>query len=285
MATDKKYNKDDEKGELLAAEEEPKYPPISLGRILSMGGKIRFPIYTIGGIATVINGATMPGFTIIFGKIFTAFYGSPDQIKQQVAMYALWFLGIGVASFILSLTQNYTFTLMGEIISRNTRSAYFRALLKQETGFYDQNSTGKITAKLSSGIVLIQAGGAEKFGQAINFSSQFFVAVGVALYYGWKLTLVLLSVTPVLAIVGGIQTKLMATGTQKSQEVYVNAGQTAEEVMSGVRTVKSFTNEQKEVKRYENQLHVVYKFGKKKKLLLLDSVLHSQTLLFSVSMR
>jgi len=243
-----KIDDEEEKGE---KKKEPEYPPVNLSRILTLAGSIRYPYYTIGGIATFLNGAALPMFTIVLGKMFQAFYGSPDEIKSQVSMYALYFIAIGAGSFILSSSQNYCFITMGELISKNARITFFRALLKQEIGFFDQNETGKLTSRLSSDIVLIQGGTAEKFAQSIQFFAQFCVSISIALYYGWKLTLVLLSITPVLAIVGGVSTKMLASRTQKTQEIFTEAGTTAEEVFGGVRTVKSFTNEQKEKKKHK----------------------------------
>jgi len=141
---------------------------------------------------------------------------------------------------------------------------FLKSLLKQEVGYFDQNDTGKLTARLSSDIAIIQSGTSEKLGLTLQFTAQFFAAVGVALYYGWQLTLVILSITPVFAIAGGIQARLITSGTQKAQDVYSYAGQTAEEVIGGIRTVKSFTNEEKEQVRFENQLNVVLKYGKTK---------------------
>ena len=76
----------------------------------------------------------------------------------------------------------------------------------------------------------------------------------VAFAYGWDLTLVILSMLPLMSVFGALAAKVQTSFAQKEMEAYGQAGAIAEEVLSAVRTVVAFGGEKKEVARYEEKL-------------------------------
>ena len=76
----------------------------------------------------------------------------------------------------------------------------------------------------------------------------------VAFVYGWDLTLVILSMLPLMSVFGALAAKVQTSFAQKEMEAYGQAGVIAEEVLSAVRTVVAFGGEKKEVARYEEKL-------------------------------
>lgn len=89
-------------------------------------------------------------------------------------------------------------------------------------------------------------------------------SLGNAFYHGWKLTLVVLSSAPVLAIsasiVAGVQSKVAAS----EQESYAKAGNIAQEAITNIKTVMAFSGASKEVERYEDGLEESKIAGKKR---------------------
>ena len=83
----------------------------------------------------------------------------------------------------------------------------------------------------------------------IQAVAMFFGGFGVGFYFSWKLTLVILSLTPALIVTGGIMGKVMAFITSHEQTAYADAGAVAEEVVSSIRTVVAFGGEQSEIER------------------------------------
>ena len=100
----------------------------------------------------------------------------------------------------------------------------------------------------------LQEGIGEKLGMLTFFSGTFILSIVVAFLYGWDLTLVILSMMPLMAIFGGIAAKVQTSFAEKEMEAYGQAGALAEEVLSAVRTVVAFGGQQKEVQRYDKKL-------------------------------
>ena len=66
----------------------------------------------------------------------------------------------------------------------------------------------------------MKAGISEKFANALQFLSTFFVSVFLCFYNGWKLTLVLLAIAPVLFICAVLFTKLGEHMTSQELKSY-----------------------------------------------------------------
>lgn len=58
----------------------------------------------IGLAAAAINGLTQPMFSYVFGNMTDSFgpASTPDEVVRQSGIQALWLLGLGVLTFILS---------------------------------------------------------------------------------------------------------------------------------------------------------------------------------------
>ena len=66
---------------------------------------------------------------------------------------------------------------------------------------------------------------------------------------GWKLTLVMISLTPIIGVSGALSARVMAAFSSKEQVAYAAAGSIAEEVISSIRTVVAFGGERFEMER------------------------------------
>ena len=65
---------------------------------------------------------------------------------------------------------------------------------------------------------------ADKLGLVVQFTSATVVSFTVAFFYSWKLTLVILSLTPMLVVGGALFAKTLAAGTFEQQALYATAG-------------------------------------------------------------
>ena len=86
------------------------------------------------------------------------------------------------------------------------------------------------------------------------FSSSFILSIMVAFVFGWDLTLVVLSIVPVMVFFGGMAAKVQTSVAEKEIEAYNKAGALAEEALTLVRTVVAFGGQSKEVGRYEQMI-------------------------------
>lgn len=110
----------------------------------------------------------------------------------------------------------------------------------------------------------MKEGISEKLAIFIYLLMSFVISVVFSFFYGWKLTLVILSCAPFIILSTAITAKVQSSLTEKELKSYSRAGAVAEEVLGNIRTVVGFNGEEKELDRYKDRLQSAEINGKKK---------------------
>uniref|UniRef100_A0A8C5WSY1 Uncharacterized protein n=1 Tax=Laticauda laticaudata TaxID=8630 RepID=A0A8C5WSY1_LATLA len=118
----------------------------------------------------------------------------------------------------------------------------------------------------------IHKGIGDKIAILIQNFSTFLTGVIIGFAYGWKLTLVILSVSPLIAILSILTTKELLA--------YAKAGSVAEEILSAIRTVIAFNGQKKAIARYDKNLEEAQSIGTKKTITTNISTGVSQFLIY-----
>ncbi|CAG2063867.1 unnamed protein product, partial [Timema podura] len=94
----------------------------------------------------------------------------------------------------------YTITLTGEKLTLRLRRMLFAAMLRQEIAWFDEkaNSSGALCARLSGDASQVQGATGQRLSIIIQSIATFLLAVGLAMYYEWRLGLVGLAFSPVI---------------------------------------------------------------------------------------
>ncbi|XP_071479160.1 ATP-dependent translocase ABCB1-like [Diadema antillarum] len=250
----------------------------------------------VGGIAALVHGAGWPVLNLFFGDLVDEFIevGSnetaaapvipgeytlppdftfpPDvnplkEFDNQMREYALIFTYVGLAVVAASYTQVSLWSLSCERQTHKLRKEFFNAILHQEIAWFDEHQSGELTSRLADDLERVREGLGDKVAVCLQFLAQFLTGFGIGFWKSWELTLVIMSLTPLLAIAGGFMAYLITSFSKAEQEAYAKAGSVAEEVLSCIRTVIAFGGEQKEVQRYERELDGAKRLGIKKGLI------------------
>ncbi|GFZ17136.1 P-glycoprotein 2 [Actinidia rufa] len=97
----------------------------------------------------------------------------------------------------------------------------------------------------------------------MHYISRFIAGFAIGFLRVWQISLVTLSIVPLIAIAGGVYA-FVATGLiARVRKSYVNAGEIAEEVIGNVRTVQAFAGEERAVRSYRTALLSTYQYGRK----------------------
>ena len=90
----------------------------------------------------------------------------------------------------------------------------------------------------------------EKFGASIQAFSTFICGIVIGFSRGWKLTLVVIRLSPLVFAGVFIFARLSAYMASKELKAYARAGSITQEVFSSIRTVFAFNAARKEYKKY-----------------------------------
>lgn len=84
------------------------------------------------------------------------------------------------------------------------------------------------------------------------------LAMGLAFYYSWQLTLIVLATVPIMAFSGIIETKssFQASNSDEVKQAYAMAAQTSCDAIQNIRTVKAMNSESRFVAEYQTDIDV-----------------------------
>uniref|UniRef100_W5LLF2 ATP-binding cassette sub-family B member 5 n=1 Tax=Astyanax mexicanus TaxID=7994 RepID=W5LLF2_ASTMX len=175
-----------------------------------------------------------------------------------------YFVGIGAGVLLLGTFQVMLFLLTATRQTKRIREKYFHAVLHQQMAWFDTHPIGELNTRLTDDINTINDGLGDKICIFVQFFCRFLAGIIIGFIYGWKLTLVIMSVSPLLAGSAAVWSKILATLTGKELSAYAKAGAVAEEILVAIRTVVAFNGQQKALEKYEKNLEDAKNFGVKK---------------------
>uniref|UniRef100_W5KF00 ATP-binding cassette, sub-family B (MDR/TAP), member 11a n=1 Tax=Astyanax mexicanus TaxID=7994 RepID=W5KF00_ASTMX len=254
----------------------------------------------VGGLCALVHGAASPLMLLVYGmmtNIFVAYelevqeLADPDKtcinntvtwtngsvvelegntvycgvdIEAQMTMFAYYYIGIGLGVLILSYFQIALWVSAAARQTQRIRKTYFRKIMCMEIGWFDCTSVGELNTKISDDINKINNAIADQVTIFIERISTFIFGFMVGFVGGWKLTLVIIAVSPLIGLAAGLMAMAVARLTGRELQAYAKAGAIADEVLSSIRTVAAFGGEDKETERYDKNLEEAQTWGVKK---------------------
>ncbi|XP_063777825.1 ATP-dependent translocase ABCB1-like [Pseudophryne corroboree] len=178
------------------------------------------------------------------------------------------FIAVGSLVFALSLFQIWTFLISATRQIRRIRQKFFSSVLHQDMSYFDSIQIETLHYRLTEDIFTVHEGLGDKLCIFVNVLSTFVSCQISAFLNGWKLTLVILSVSPLFGISTAVWSKIIASFSSKESLAYEKAGAFAEEIVTAIRTVTAFNGQQKAVDNYDAKLIDARNVGIKKSIAL-----------------
>ncbi|MCA1829672.1 MAG: ATP-binding cassette domain-containing protein [Myxococcales bacterium] len=184
--------------------------------------------------------------------------------REMVDKAALFMVAV---AFVQGLAISLRFSLIsvaGERAVTRIREQLFSRILDQEIGFFDERRTGELTNRLSSDTSVLQSAVSANISIGLRSLAQVVGALGFLVWTSPVLTLLMLAVVPPVAIGAMIYGRRVRKLSRDVQDALASASEVAEEAISGIRTVRSFTAEQAEGVRYAGKVRHAYELAKKR---------------------
>ncbi|CAG9824228.1 unnamed protein product [Phaedon cochleariae] len=214
-------------------------------------------LIAIGCISSVIKGGAYPINGWIFGAIIgILFLEEGDEMISENNTFCLYFLCLAFVIGGSTFLQLLTFGIAGEKLTLRTRIDTFRAVLRQEIGWFDkkENSVGAICARLADDATKMQGAAGIYIGTVLNLTATFIVTFAISFYYEWKLTLVLSIIFPLIFISVYLEQKFLRQDAIKNQVMLEKSSKLAIEAIGNIRTVVSLGCEQVFLDLFEKEL-------------------------------
>ena len=221
--------------------------------IFQFSGKHLWKFY-VGLFFLLLTGGTALAFPKLMGLLVDCVN---NKDTAQANFIALSLLGILFLQSIFSFFRLSLFVNFTENTLANLRLALYSNLVKLPMSFFSQKRVGELNSRISSDITQIQ----DTLTSTIaEFLRQFILIIGgIALLAteSFKLTLLMLSVVPLVAVAAVIFGRFIRSYSKKVQDKVAESQVIVEETMQGISIVKAFANEWYEIARYKTQIKEV----------------------------
>ncbi|BDB53326.1 ABC transporter ATP-binding protein [Flavobacterium ammonificans] len=221
--------------------------------IFQFSGKHLWKFY-VGLFFLLLTGGSALAFPKLMGLLVDCVN---NKDTAQANFIALSLLGILFMQSIFSFFRLSLFVNFTENTLANLRLALYSNLVKLPMSFFSQKRVGELNSRISSDITQIQ----DTLTSTIaEFLRQFILIIGgIALLAteSFKLTLLMLSVVPLVAVAAVIFGRFIRSYSKKVQDKVAESQVIVEETMQGISIVKAFANEWYEIARYKAQIKEV----------------------------
>ncbi|XP_006503615.1 phosphatidylcholine translocator ABCB4 isoform X2 [Mus musculus] len=235
----------------------------------------------LGTLMAIAHGSGLPLMMIVFGEMTDKFVDNtgnfslpvnfslsmlnPGRIlEEEMTRYAYYYSGLGGGVLVAAYIQVSFWTLAAGRQIKKIRQKFFHAILRQEMGWFDIKGTTELNTRLTDDVSKISEGIGDKVGMFFQAIATFFAGFIVGFIRGWKLTLVIMAISPILGLSTAVWAKILSTFSDKELAAYAKAGAVAEEALGAIRTVIAFGGQNKELERYQKHLENAKKIGIKK---------------------
>jgi ATP-binding cassette subfamily B protein len=202
------------------------------------------------------------GFKMIIDRGFAA-GGDPADIARWFR-YLLLIVGVLALGTALRF---YFVSWLGERVVADIRLKVHANLLRQEPGFYEENSPKEISSRMTSDTAIIE----QVVGTTVSVALRnILMAIGGAAYLFYlapSLTLGMLLVIPAVVIPITVFGRRLRNVSRTSQDRVADVGAMVTEVLSAMKIVQSFNQEGRETSRFSEAVESIFTVAKRRILI------------------
>ena len=183
----------------------------------------KLPLFALGIVMALANGVIFPIFSIFLARMFVLLLQVQNSVQtntkvdpsviDDINLYALIFLLLGIAALFVMTLQLTALTLVGEEITLRIRTETYRKILKMPIPWFDlpRNNAGALTARLSTDCQSVNSMTTTVVSIQIQNLSTLITAIIIGFVFEWRTTLVAIGLLPFM-ILCGIAQMAFSTG-------------------------------------------------------------------------
>jgi ABC transporter fused permease/ATP-binding protein len=172
---------------------------------------------------------------------------------------ALWMLGILTLQMIFSFLRVYLFTYVGEHALADMRKDVYQKMIMMPMDFFAQRRVGELSSRITADLSQIQDAVTGMLAEILRGILVLIIGMGLIFALSPALAGVMLSVVPVIVVIGVVFGKRIRKLSRSTQDQLADSNTIVQETLQGISNVKSFTNEWYEIGRYTRSLQQAVK--------------------------
>ncbi len=167
----------------------------------------------------------------------------PDAIHNVWTMVAFAILGVFALKGVCDYFGNYLINHVGFSTITDLRQRVFDHVLRQDAGFFESTSTGRLMSSIMSDIERIQVAASHMLADWLRQSFSAIGLLAVLLDQDWKLALIALTVVPFVLVPTARLGRRIRRSTRSAQDDAAQLTHVLQEAISGHAVVRGFGSE------------------------------------------
>lgn len=204
------------------------------------------PLLAFGCFVSFLKGLVFPGIAWFFTKMLSTWYDSDiDNMMKKSLIASIGLYGGAVLTFVTEYGQKSIFETIGERLTRRLRSDLFRAILRQDITWYEdeKNSQGALSTCLSTEVKMVRLATGQGLASTLEACSCLTAALVISFYASWRMCLVMFSMVPLLAMAEAGQWMALEHSSGALKEEMAKSSEKINETVTGIREVQAFALE------------------------------------------
>ena len=204
-------------------------------------------------------------FPVAAGKMF-GYLGSTgmnaEQFSHLVSGTGLELLILLVVQGLVSFGRVYTFSIVTENILKGLRTDTFSKLVQMPMTFFSKNQVADLSSRVATDINVISEAFTVSIAEVIR---QSIVGVGglclLVYFTSWDVAKWFIVIIPPITLIAIVYGKKIRGYSKALQDKISESSVIVSEALTGITSVKAFTNEYLEIGKYERVTSEIRKFG------------------------
>ncbi|HRO42288.1 MAG TPA: ABC transporter transmembrane domain-containing protein [Flavipsychrobacter sp.] len=217
--------------------------------------------FLLGLIFISLSAGSTMAFPYLLGEMINSATGTSEVLGLTTGEIALLMIGLLALQMIFSFMRVYLFTAVGENAVADMRKDIYRRLIMMPMDFFSQRRVGELSSRISADVTQIQDAVSVMLAELLRGLLTLIIGIGLILYLSPKLTLVMLSVIPVVIVIALVFSKTIRKYSRMAQDQLADSGTIVQETLQGISNVKAFNNEWYEIDRYGKSVSDVVKLA------------------------
>ena len=250
------------------AKSDGKAPTATLRQLFMLADSEDYALFYAGTIGALVNGTGDPLMMVFFAESLKSLSGHPDDLLKEMTRVAYIMIILGCILLVFATLQYYCYSMLTKRLTHKLRMAWFRAVIRQDIGWFDTNSAGEMPGRISSALIAYETAMGGKFSEGIQFTSTLVTGLFIGFYYNAYVALVIFGCVPFVAGAAILLVTVNNSAVEFRDTSYARANAIAFEVFGSIRTLLSFNGLQSMAKKYFKETEDAERVGIRRSLVV-----------------
>jgi len=212
-------------------------------------------------LAMVIAAATEPALPALLKPLLDGSFVQKDP--ETIRLIPLLIIGLFLLRGISGYASSYAMSWVANKLVMDMRNLMFDKLVRMPTGYYDNTSSGSVIANIAFNVNQVADAGVNVITVLVKDTVTVIGLLGLMLYQDWKLTLVALTVTPIIVVIVRVFSTRLRQMSRGAQRSVGDITHVLEETLNGHKVVKIFGGQDYERERFFDATNRIRRFNMK----------------------